>query len=78
MKFYLCIAGLTVFAYFTQNFMTRAIMLKKPSYIMPLGYVTIILSSIVDSLMFGSSFGTLSIIGMFLTSSGLLVKLLVP
>lgn len=45
---------------------------------MPLGYVTIILSSIVDSLMFGSSFGTLSIIGMFLTSSGLLVKLLVP
>lgn len=53
-------------------------MLKKPSYIMPLGYVTIILSSIVDNIMFGSSFGTLSIVGMFLTSSGLLVKLLVP
>lgn len=78
MKFYLSIIGLTIFAYFTQNFMTRAIMLKKPSFIMPFGYVTIILSSIVDNVMFGSSFGTLSIIGMSLTSSGLLVKLLVP
>lgn len=53
-------------------------MLKKPSFIMPFGYVTIVLSSIVDSIMFGSEFGTLSIMGMFLTSSGLLVKLLVP
>jgi len=53
-------------------------MLKKPSYLMPFGYITIILSSIVDNLMFDSQFGTLSIIGMLLTSSGLLVKLLIP
>ena len=53
-------------------------MLKKPSYIMPLGYITIILASIVDNIIFGTQFGTLSIIGMFLSSSGLLVKLLIP
>ncbi len=45
---------------------------------MPLGYLTIVLSSIIDYVYFGSEFSTLSIIGMGLTSSGLLVKLLVP
>lgn len=58
--------------------MTRAIMLKKPSYIMPLGYITIILSALCDYVYFGNKFSTLSILGMFLTSCGLLVKLLVP
>lgn len=53
-------------------------MLKKPSYIMPLGYITIVLSTIMDYVIFGNSFSTLSIIGMLLTSSGLMVKLFVP
>ena len=70
--------GLVITAYLTQNFMTRAIMLKKPSYIMPLGYITIVLASLMDYIIFGNSFGKLSIIGMFLTSCGLLVKLLIP
>jgi drug/metabolite transporter (DMT)-like permease len=72
------LTGLVIFAYLTQNFMTRAIMLKKPSYIMPLGYITIILAALMDYVIFGSSFSTLSIVGMFLTSSGLLVKVFVP
>jgi drug/metabolite transporter (DMT)-like permease len=72
------IMGLVIFAYMTQNFMTRAIMLKKPSYIMPLGYITIVLSAMMDYILFGNSFSGLSIIGMMLTSSGLLMKLLIP
>ena len=78
LHFYIYMFGLVISAYLTQNFNTRAIMLKKPSYIMPLGYITIILSSVMDFLLFGNSFGTLSILGMFLTSSGLLAKLLIP
>ena len=45
---------------------------------MPLGYITIILSAIMDFVLFGNSFSMLSIAGMILTSSGLLVKLLIP
>jgi drug/metabolite transporter (DMT)-like permease len=78
LNFYFYLFGLTITAYLTQNFMTRAIMLKKPSFIMPLGYITIILSTIMDFFLFGNSFSMLSIVGMLLTSSGLLVKLLIP
>ena len=45
---------------------------------MPLGYITIVLSTIMDYVIFGNSFSNLSIIGMLLTSSGLMVKLFVP
>ncbi len=65
-------------AFLTQSFNTKAIMLKKPSYIMPLGYITIILSSLLDYILFGNSLSTLSIMGILLTSSGLLIKLLIP
>jgi drug/metabolite transporter (DMT)-like permease len=77
-NFFLNIFLLTLSAYFTQMFSTRALLLKKPSYIMPLSYISIVLSAITDFLLFGNSFSTLSIIGMFLTSSGLLVKILIP
>jgi drug/metabolite transporter (DMT)-like permease len=53
-------------------------MKKKPSYMMPFGYITIIGSALVDYLIFNTSFDFLTIIGMFLTSCGLLVKLIVP
>jgi hypothetical protein len=53
-------------------------LLKKPSYIMPFGYITLIVSALMDKIIFGSEFGLLMTIGMFLTSSGLLVKVLVP
>jgi drug/metabolite transporter (DMT)-like permease len=70
--------GLVFFAYGAQNLTTRAMMLKKPSYIMPFGYLAIIISTLTDKLIFGTDFTFLTIIGMFLTSSGLLVKILVP
>jgi drug/metabolite transporter (DMT)-like permease len=77
-NFYFYVFGLTVTAYLMQNFMTRAILLKKASYIMPFGYITVILSSLMDFILFGNEFSSLSIFGMLLTSSGLLAKLLIP
>jgi len=73
-----CIAGLVIFAFFTQNFITRAMMNKKPSYMMPFGYITIIGSAVMDYLIFNTSFDLITIIGMMLTSCGLLIKLIVP
>jgi drug/metabolite transporter (DMT)-like permease len=61
----------------TQIFITRAIYLKKASFIMPMGYISIVVAFASDILIFGSNFDWLSILGMILTSAGLLSKLLV-
>jgi len=63
-------AGLVISSFVTQNFMTKAMMMKKPSYIMPFGYVSIVCSVFSDAWIFGASFDilTIRIIGMFLTS----------
>jgi drug/metabolite transporter (DMT)-like permease len=53
-------------------------MKKKPSYMMPFGYITIAGSALVDFLIFNVSFSLLTIIGILLTSCGLLIKLIVP
>lgn len=45
---------------------------------MPFGYITLVVGALVDSIVFGSEFGIIMIIGMLLTSSGLLVQVLVP
>ena len=47
-SFFLAIVLLVCSAYFTQNLVTRATMLKKASVIMPFGYISIVLSFIVD------------------------------
>jgi drug/metabolite transporter (DMT)-like permease len=52
-------------------------MLKKPSFIMPFGYITIVVGTILDYLVFGQRVDWLVIVGMVLTSSGLMVKLIV-
>lgn len=49
--------------------------LKKPSHLMPFGYLTVIISFVTDRVFFGTSFDTMSICGMILTSAGLLMKL---
>lgn len=74
---FLSILGLVSFAYLTQNLITRAIYLKKASYIMPFGYISIIVAFVCDIFLFNSSFDWISIIGMIMTSAGLLSKLLV-
>ena len=57
--------------------MTRAIMLKKPSFIMPFGYITIVVGTVLDYFLFDQAVDWLVIIGMMLTSSGLMLKLFV-
>lgn len=64
-------------AFSTQNLTTRAIYLKKASLILPFGYVSILVSGIVD-IMSGVSFDFLTVIGMMMTSLGLLSKLILP
>jgi drug/metabolite transporter (DMT)-like permease len=76
-NFYFYVFGFTITAYLMQNFTTRAILLKKASYIMPFGYITVILSAIMDFTLFGNAFSSISIFGMLLTSSGLLAKLFI-
>lgn len=74
---FLSVLGLVAFAYLTQNLVTRAIYLKKASYIMPFGYISIVVAFISDIVFFDASFDWISILGMILTSAGLLSKLLV-
>lgn len=71
------LVGLVVCAYNCQILITRATYLKKASYIMPFGYVSIVFSFMMDIFIFDENFDTISILGMCLTSSGLLIKLLV-
>lgn len=58
----------------TQYGIFYATTLKKPSLTMPLGYLGIIVGFIADIFYFGFKFNFLSIVGIFLTSSGLLSK----
>jgi drug/metabolite transporter (DMT)-like permease len=76
-KFFLAIAGLVGCAYINQNLQTRATLLKKASYIMPFGYISIVLAFISDIVLFDAHFDWLSIFGMALTSCGLLSKFLI-
>lgn len=76
-NFVLAVAGLVMFAYCTQNLITRAIYLKKASYIMPFGYISIVVAFISDIVFFSANFDWVSIVGMLMTSAGLLSKLIV-
>lgn len=76
-QFYISLVGMVFCAFSTQNLTTRAIYLKKASLILPFGYVSILVSGIVD-IMSGVSFDFLTVIGMMMTSLGLLSKLILP
>jgi drug/metabolite transporter (DMT)-like permease len=75
--FFLWLGGLVGFAYVMQNMLSRATLLKKASYIMPFGYVSIVVSSICDIIVFGVDFDWLSGIGMVMASVGLVSQLIV-
>lgn len=78
-KFSFCLAfvGVVVFALFTQYMLFAATSLKKPSYTMPFGYVAIIVSFTADLLIFDIKFNLLQVVGILLTSVGLLSKYIV-
>lgn len=69
---------LVICAYACQVTVTRAIYLKKASNIMPFNYISIVLATFTDIMFFGASFDFISVIGMALTSMGLVSKLIVP
>jgi drug/metabolite transporter (DMT)-like permease len=52
--------------------------LKEPSKTMPLGYISIIVGFFADVIYFDVQFNSLAIIGMLLTSGGLLSRLFIP
>ena len=75
--FFFAAIGSVAFAYLAQNCITKAMFLKKASYILPFGYLTIIVSSIFDLVIFHEYFDIWSVLGIILASSGLTGKLFV-
>ena len=75
--FYIAAIGSVLFAYLAQNCITKAMFLKKASYILPFGYLTIILSFTFDLIIFHEYFDIWSLLGIFLASSGLMAKLFI-
>lgn len=68
---------LILLALVAQYMIFAATTLKKPSYTMPLGYLGILVSFLADIFYFGVKFNFLSVLGLILTSIGLLSKFLI-
>jgi drug/metabolite transporter (DMT)-like permease len=66
-----------VFAMLTQYMIFAASSLKEPSLTMPFGYLAIIVGFIADTIFFEITFNMLSVLGILLTSAGLLSKLFI-
>jgi len=66
---------MAVFAYLAHYFRVKSLFLLPPSKIIPFNYVGIILSVIMDLTLFGHKTNLLEIIGILLTSIGLLSHL---
>jgi drug/metabolite transporter (DMT)-like permease len=64
-----------IFALLAQYMIFAATSLKEPSYTMPLGYLAIVVGFLADIAFFKVEFNSLTVIGMLLTSAGLLSKL---
>ena len=69
--------GYLFFGWGSQLFINEANRLKKPSKVMPYSYMTIIVSVIADVYLFETSFNFIIVVGILLTSSGLLGKYLI-
>ena len=74
---HLAMLGFISCTFISQNFKTRAAFLKKASYIMPFGYLGIVMATISDEVFFDVPLDWLSLIGMFMASAGLLIKIIV-
>jgi drug/metabolite transporter (DMT)-like permease len=62
-------------AFFAQLMIMKSLSMKKPSYLMPLGYITVILSFCADFFIFNANLDLYAVIGILLTSGGLLTNL---
>ena len=74
LKTILSIIFIAFIAFLTQITRITAIFLEKPSNIMPFGYAGIIGSLLVDLYIFDTNLNSLAIIGILMTSVGLLGK----
>ena len=66
------LAGIVVTGFLAQLLVFMANIIQKPSKMMPFGYVSVIAGFYADLYLFGTNFDLLPIIGMILTSVGLL------
>ena len=64
-------------SYGSQYTRASAMMLAKPSYVAPFGYFGLIAAVCIDIFIFKSTFNIFTIIGIFLTSIGLLANLFI-
>ncbi len=67
---------MTLFAYLAHFFRVKSLFLSTPSKIIPLNYIGIIFSLTIDLTIFGHKTNFIEIIGIFLTSIGLLSHLI--
>ena len=68
--------GVAVTGYFAQFLIIKANSIAKPSIVMPFGYVSVTFGFVADVFLFDTSFTFLSIVGMILTSAGLMTEYL--
>jgi drug/metabolite transporter (DMT)-like permease len=68
----LLMLAITVATLFTQYGIFLANTIKSPSLMMPLGYVSVLIGFWADVSLFDTQFTLLSVVGMMLTSAGLL------
>ena len=73
----LIVLAIVVVTVLTQYSITLANTFKSPSLVMPFGYMTVLVSFWADVYLFGTEFTLLPIVGMLLTSIGLLSGYLV-
>jgi hypothetical protein len=73
----LLILGIVISTLFTMYGIFLANTIKSPSLMMPLGYVSVLIGFWADVSLFGTHFTFLPVVGMLLTSAGLLSGFLV-
>lgn len=66
------VLGIVPIGYFAQFLIIRANNIAKPSDVMPFGYASVMVGFVADVVLFGTTFKLLQIVGILLTSVGLL------
>ena len=68
----LVLAAIVITAILSQYSIFLANSLRSPSLVMPFGYASVVVSFLADVYLFDTNFSLLPVVGMFLTSAGLL------
>lgn len=77
LTFFMLIFGIAGTGFFLQNLILMANTIKKPSLMMPFGYLGVVTGLLADLYIFKNSFTFLTFLGVFLTSGGLLSGFLI-